>query len=133
MFPGRNVEGAQDVVGAAQRRRLPVDTHLPAVGIVDFGEDGYGVAAVVGFIHQAIGCVAGQTDGGEAVAVAFDQAFQGIFEAGVYHGCYGRIGCVQGVNLFVGIVHVLYLVDKPRVAVGVGVQDGHGLSLLSRG
>ena len=59
-----------------------------------------------------------------------EETLQYILEAGIHYGCLCGYNAVQGVNLFVGVVHILHLVYKPCIAVGVWVEDGNGLSLL---
>ena len=130
MLSGRNIHCAQDIVGACQFGRLSVDGYVPAVRIIDFGEYGNTVLGIVRFVRQAVRCVTCQADAGEAVFITFRGTFQHILEAGIHYGCLRRYDAVQGVNLFVGVVHILHLVYKPCIAVGVWVEDGNGLSLL---
>ena len=133
MFAGRHIQGTQHVIRTSQSGRLPVDGYLPAVRIVYLGEYGDTVARIVRFVNQAVGLIACQADGGKAVFVGFGSTFQHIFETGVDNGGFGGKNGFERIDFLIGVVYVLHVLYKPGVAVGIGVEDGNGLPLLSGG
>ena len=128
MLPGFHVQGTQDVVDTSQLGRLSVYRSRPA-RIVDFREHHDPALVRLDIVGEMVRLV--RFDGHHGILL-IDGSAQLLLELLVGNGLMAEVQLAYHVNLLIGIVHIVHLVHKPGIAIGIGILYGHGLSALQR-
>ncbi len=55
-----------------------------------------------------------------------------LAEPRIGHSFVAQVHLAESVEFLIGVLHVAQLVHEPRIPIGIGVHDGHGLTALQR-
>ena len=116
-----HVQGAQDIVHTSQLSLLSVDGRCP-LGIIDLREHEHAALVGVHLISQVVGFVA--FDDRQGGTVLLDGFAELLAELLVGDSLMVQVYLTYAVDLLVGIVDIVDLVHKPRVALNIRILQG---------
>ena len=129
MFPGRHIHRTQDIICTTMRYLFSINERTPS-RIVNLSKDYRTALRRVYLIFQGIRFIACQYNRTQAVCTC--RSFHFVLELFIHHCYVGRIYLMQRFYFFIGIVHILHLVDKPGITQRMRIKYRNSLALLQR-